>query len=97
MPSHLSLQAALAWTAEGGCGPGGRESARLARNRYRLIESSRSCHPERSRTIREASRSAESKDPYIRIGRRVARAFDLAGTIDARGAVSFAHFAKCLP
>ena len=29
-----------------------------------------SCHPERSRTIREASRSAESKDPYIRLGRR---------------------------
>jgi hypothetical protein len=40
--------------------------------------SNKNCHPERSRTIREASRSAESKDPYPLIDRRVAQAFDLA-------------------
>jgi hypothetical protein len=35
-----------------------------------------SCHPERSRMIREASRSVESKDPYFSPRSPVASAFD---------------------
>jgi hypothetical protein len=50
-----------------------------------ILGQTKNCRPERSRTVREVTRSAESKARYALIDRRVAQAFDLAGISNTKG------------